>query len=83
MADRYDDIMRHIDDLVAEEHGLRERATEHLGLTEAEQHRLREVEVQLDRYWDLLRQRRARAQYGQNPDGARMRPANEVEGYQG
>jgi hypothetical protein len=82
MADRHDDIMRHIDDLVAEERGLRDRSTQHMGLTEAEQHRLHEVEVQLDRYWDLLRQRRARAQYGQNPEGAHLRGANQVEGYQ-
>jgi hypothetical protein len=42
---------------------------------------LRELEVALDQCWDLLRQRRARIEAGQNPDEAHVRPANEVEGY--
>ena len=74
------ELHRHIDELVAEEHRL-ERA--HIGqaLSEDEQQRLRELGVQLDRYWDLLRQRDARRRAGQDPDGAQERSANVVEGY--
>lgn len=74
------ELHRHIDELVAEEHRL-ERA--HIGqpLSEDEQRRLRELGVQLDRYWDLLRQRDARRRAGLDPDGAQERPANVVEGY--
>jgi hypothetical protein len=39
------------------------------------------VEVELDRCWDLLRQRRARRSAGQDPDAARARDAATVEGY--
>lgn len=76
------DVLRHIDELVAEEHALRAKATTP-GLDEAEQARLKDLEVQLDQCWDLLRQRRARAEFGQNPEGAQPRSANTVEHYQG
>jgi hypothetical protein len=74
------ELHRHIDELVAEEHRL-ERA--HIGqaLSEGEQQRLRELGVQLDRYWDLLRQRDARRRAGQDPDEAQERSADVVEGY--
>jgi hypothetical protein len=74
------ELHRHIDELVAEEHRL-ERA--HIGqpLSDEEQQRLRELGVQLDRYWDLLRQRDARRRAGQDPDAAQERPADVVEGY--
>lgn len=75
------ELHRHIDELVAEEHRL-ERS--HIGqpLSEAEQQRMTELGVQLDRYWDLLRQRDARRRAGLDPDGAQERPAGVVEGYQ-
>ncbi|MYV56234.1 DUF2630 family protein [Streptomyces sp. SID3212] len=76
-------IFRNINDLVAEERALRDRSTDHLGLGAEDRERLRAVEVQLDQCWDLLRQRRAKSQYGENPDDAAVRPASEVEGYQG
>ena len=44
--------------------------------------RLEGIRVDLDRLWDLLRQRRARREFGESPDGAVVRPAAEVEGYQ-
>ncbi|MCF3122750.1 DUF2630 family protein [Streptomyces silaceus] len=44
--------------------------------------RLGVLERELDQCWDLLRQRRAKAEFGENPDDARVRPAAEVEGYQ-
>ena len=40
-----------------------------------------ELSVQLDRYWDLLRQRDARRRAGQDPDDAQERSADVVEGY--
>ncbi|SHK79218.1 Protein of unknown function [Pseudonocardia thermophila] len=74
------EIHRRIGELVAEEHRL-ERA--HVGqeLSEDEQQRLRDLSVQLDQCWDLLRQRDARRRAGLDPDDAQVRPANVVEGY--
>ncbi|MFC8227450.1 DUF2630 family protein [Streptomyces sp. NPDC057287] len=80
MADQ--DIFENIDGLIAEEHALRARSTAELGLSSEERSRLREVEVQLDQCWDLLRRRRALSEYGEDPSEARVRPADEVEGYQ-
>jgi hypothetical protein len=42
---------------------------------------MRQLEVSLDQCWDLLRQRRARRQFGQNPDDAQPRDPSVVEGY--
>ncbi|MFJ8861089.1 DUF2630 family protein [Streptomyces sp. NPDC102451] len=80
MADQ--DIFENIDGLITEERALRARSTAELGLTGDERVRLREVEVQLDQCWDLLRQRRALSEYGEDPSEAKVRPASEVEGYQ-
>ncbi|WP_329038946.1 DUF2630 family protein [Streptomyces sp. NBC_00178] len=81
MADQ--DIFDNIDGLISEERALRTRSTADLGLSAEERSRLREVEVQLDQCWDLLRQRRALSEFGEDPSKARVRPADEVEGYQG
>jgi predicted transcriptional regulator len=75
-----DELHRRIDELVAEEHRL-ERAHVGQALSEAEQQRLNELAVQLDRYWDLLRQRDARRRAGLDPDAAQERSADVVEGY--
>lgn len=72
-------ILHHINDLVDEEHRLREAGQ----AQDPEGKRLREVEVQLDQCWDLLRQRRARREFGANPDAAQVRDAGTVEGYTG
>ncbi|HEY3111813.1 MAG TPA: DUF2630 family protein [Chloroflexota bacterium] len=42
---------------------------------------MRALQVEVDRLWDLLRQRRARRHAGVDPDGARLRSAAIVEGY--
>ncbi|MGW6359182.1 DUF2630 family protein [Streptomyces sp. NPDC055092] len=47
-----------------------------------EQERLAAVERELDQCWDLLRQRRAKTEFGENPDEARARPESQVEGYE-
>jgi hypothetical protein len=79
-AKRDGETLSRIDELVAEEHELRSRATGH-GLGADERARLRSLEEQLDQCWDLLRQRRARIEAGEDPGEAQVRPASEVEGY--
>ena len=73
-------ILEHIHDLVAEEKKLRES---HLGRGLAGEDRLRleSLERQLDQAWDLLRQRRAREETGEDPDSVKERPIDEVESY--
>ncbi len=73
-------IHAHIEELVAEEHRLLEYGDRGTMLPD-DRARLEAVEVQLDRYWDLLRQRRARRDAGQDPDVAHMRTADTVEHY--
>jgi hypothetical protein len=76
-------IAARIERLVNEEHKLRTR--EESDTAEALQEdtgRLREIEVELDVCWDLLRQRRALRDAGANPDQARARDAGTVERYQ-
>jgi hypothetical protein len=73
-------VLGRIGALVEEEHTLERQATGD-GLDEAQQARLHEVEVALDQCWDLLRQRRARRDAGQDPDAATVRPEGTVEGY--
>lgn len=75
-----DTLHRRIDELVAEEHRL-ERSHIGTALSPEEKDRLDQLGIQLDRYWDLLRQRDARRRAGQDPDGAQERDAGTVEGY--
>jgi hypothetical protein len=76
------EILTHINELIATEHKLRQQhaAGELTGAQEREQ--LRSAEEALDQCWDLLRQRRARREFGENPNDAAARPTSEVEGYQ-
>ncbi len=79
MAD--EEISDRIEALVKEEHELLDRGgTEH-GLDPAGHARLEAIKVELDRYWDLLRQRRARRRAGEHPVGASPRDADTVERY--
>jgi hypothetical protein len=71
-------ILEHIHELVAEEKQLR---ADHHGLSSEDRLRLQHLEEQLDQAWDLLRQRRAREETGDDPDVAQERSVNEVEGY--
>ena len=75
------EIVDHIDKLVAEEHQL-EREHGEQGLSEEQRQRLQQIEVQLDQCWDLLRQRRALRDFGEDPGEAEVRPADVVERYQ-
>ena len=79
MAD--EQISDHIEALVKEEHELLDRGGSEGGLDDAAHRRLAEIKVELDRYWDLLRQRRARRRAGEDPDGASPRDADTVEHY--
>lgn len=72
------DILGRIHELVEEEHQLRESAAEH---SEDQRARVAELERHLDQAWDLLRQRRAKRQYGEDPETADERPEPQVEGY--
>jgi Protein of unknown function (DUF2630) len=77
-------IASRIDKLVSEEKELRAREQQDRDdddSLEADKERLRAVEVELDRCWDLLRQRRAKEEFGQNPDDAAARDAGTVENY--
>lgn len=76
-----DDLLARVNELVDDEHDLRDRAQSGELSTEEEQARLRHVEEQLDQCWDLLRQRRARVEAGQDPDDSSPRPVDDVEGY--
>ncbi|HVP03762.1 MAG TPA: DUF2630 family protein [Solirubrobacteraceae bacterium] len=74
-------IQDHIERLVAREHELLE-AHGSDGLSDAEHDELERIRVQLDRYWDLLRQRRAQREFGLDPDEAALRDSGTVEGYE-
>jgi hypothetical protein len=72
-------ILHHINALVDEEQKLRADA----GKADHNAERLRHVEEQLDQCWDLLRQRRAKREFGEDPDSAKPRDPRTVEGYIG
>lgn len=74
-----DSILHHITALVEEEHRIRNGNTQ----TPAEADRLRQLEVQLDQCWDLLRERRAKREFGDDPATAHPRDAGTVERYEG
>ncbi len=75
------EILAHIDDLISTEHKLREQLAAGQLTSTREREELRAAEEALDQCWDLLRQRRARREFGENPNEADARPAGEVEGY--
>jgi hypothetical protein len=77
-------IANRIETLVAEEHQLRNREesdVHNAEALEADKQRLQQVEIELDRCWDLLRQRRALRDAGANPEEAHARDPDTVERY--
>jgi Protein of unknown function (DUF2630) len=80
MAKGSDDrsVLSHIDELVKEEEAL--FAQGELSIENRE--RLAELKLQLDRCWDLLKQRRALREFGEDPGKAKVRPAKIVENYE-
>ena len=71
-------VLKKIEGLVHEEQHLYSKGQ----LEDHDQVRLEHLKVQLDQAWDLLRQRRAKREFGQNPDEAQVRPASVVEKYE-
>ena len=71
-------VLEKIEGLVHEEQHLYGKGN----LSDHDQVRLGTLQVQLDQLWDLLRQRRARREFGEDPGGAKVRPASVVEGYE-
>jgi hypothetical protein len=74
------EVIDRINQLAGEEHELFQKESRGEA-SEADQHRLRRLEVSLDQCWDLLHQRRARRAAGSNPDEATVRDEKTVEGY--
>ena len=71
-------VLGHIELLVKEEERLYGKSE----LTDDDRGRLAGLKVELDQCWDLLRQRRALREFGQDPDKAKVRPAKIVENYE-
>jgi hypothetical protein len=76
-------IFERIDGLVEEERTLRAKLAAREVTAEDEHARLGQVEAELDRCWDLLRQRRAKREFGEDPESAEVRSADVVENYRG
>ncbi len=77
------EVLGRIRALVEEEHQLRDSRERDEIDADREQQRLRDVQVERDRCWDLLRQRRALQDSGQDPSAARPRSGARIEGYLG
>ena len=71
-------VLGTIQSLVHEE----QRLYGHKDLSDHDQVRLEKIQIELDQCWDLLRQRRARREFDQDPDGATIRPVSVVERYE-
>jgi hypothetical protein len=71
-----EEILNRIHELVDDEHELRRTGAP------MDVDRMRQLEETLDQCWDLLRQRRAKREFGRNPDEAEVRDVRTVEGYQ-
>jgi hypothetical protein len=76
------EIMANIGQLIETEHKLRQQLAAGELSAQEEREQLRSAEEALDQCWDLLRQRRARREFGESLDEAAARPVSEVEGYQ-
>lgn len=76
------DIMSRISELIETERELRGQLQRGELSSEQERERLRSTEEALDQCWDLLRQRRAKREFGESPEGVAVRSVSEVEGYQ-
>jgi hypothetical protein len=75
-------VIDRINELAREEHELFERKSQG-SATDGDRERLGKLQVTLDQCWDLLRQRRARREFGLDPEDARTRDPRTVEGYTG
>lgn len=71
-------VLNKIQQLVHEEQAIYGKSD----VSDHDQVRLQKIQVELDQCWDLLRQRRAKREFGQNPDDAHVRPESVVEKYE-
>lgn len=71
-------VMAHIKTLTEKEEHLYGKEN----LSDEEVKELPKVKAELEQYWDLLRQRRALRDAGQDPDGASMRSSDTIENYE-
>jgi uncharacterized protein YjaG (DUF416 family) len=76
-----EEIQELIEELVAEEKRLLNQGVGE-GLSEDDHQRLEQIRLELDRQWDLLRQRRGREEFGLDPDVVRPRDPETVEDYE-
>jgi hypothetical protein len=76
-----EEIEAQIDALESEREKLRQREGSADPTLEQDAARVEEIRIDLDRLWDLLRQRRALRDAGENPDLASERSAETVEKY--
>ncbi len=74
-------ILSQITTLVDQEHQLRSKVQDGTLTSDEENAQLASLEGALDQCWDLLRQRRAKREFGQNVDEAAARPVEQVEKY--
>jgi hypothetical protein len=75
-------VFEQINKLTEEEKSLFKKE-EREGASDEDRARLKELSETLDQCWDLLHQRRALRNVGEDPRGAQVRPKSEVEGYEG
>jgi len=75
------EIFGRIDDLIQTEHALRAKLAAGELTTSEEHEELKSAEEALDQCWDLLRQRRAKREFGGDASMAAPRPVSEVEEY--
>ena len=75
-------LLDRINRLAHEEEKLWQQAGDTGGIGTGEQERLDAIGLELDQCYDLLRQRQARREFGQDPDDAQVRPSEVVERYQ-
>lgn len=71
-------VLNKIQQLVHEEQAIYGKSD----VSDHDQVRLQKIQVELDQCWDLLRQRRAKREFGQDPDDAHVRPESVVEKYE-
>jgi hypothetical protein len=74
-------ILARITSMVDDERKLRDALASGQIDSTTEHERLGELERELDQCWDLLRRRRAKTEFGENPDEAQAQPISQVEGY--
>lgn len=75
------EILSTVRSLVDQEHQLRQQRLSGEIDSQEEQAQLQSLEEALDQCWDLLRQRRAKSEFGENPEQVAARPVKTVEGY--